>query len=319
MKKVWMFALVSLVLAGLSLPSRMVSGQEKLQFGAAFRGSARYDLVSWVAENKGYWKEQGLKVEWIPFKAGSLMFRTVAAGKLFIGVTSIGSFIQAASRGVKVVIIADLKSPQYFALWVKGDGPIKKGEDLRGGRIGISRKGGSSHAYAKMLSRRLGIEKDVRFIGLGAPRVRVASLKSGAIEAFIQTMNPIANLVASGEVRELISSKEIVPKGYIDYLMFSEKGFLEREPDTVARALKAVLQSVEYIANNPAWTKKKIQQDFGFTEKGAELTMTEMDFTGAGRAISPEAVEATVDFFVKNKIIKRAPPREGLYTNKFVR
>lgn len=40
--------------------------QEKIAFGAAFKGNPRYDLLSYVAENEGFWKKYNLKVEWYP-------------------------------------------------------------------------------------------------------------------------------------------------------------------------------------------------------------------------------------------------------------
>lgn len=319
MKKVWKLVLVTVLIAGLGLASQLALAQEKLQFGAAFKGSPRYDLLSWVAENKGFWKDHGLKVDWIPFRGSSLMFRTMAAGKMFIGVSDIASLVRGAARGVPVIIVADLKSPQYFSLWVTGDGPIKTGKDMKGGRIGISRKGGASHTYAILLSRRLGVEKDVKIISLGGFRERIAALKSGAIEAFIQTLSPVANMVASGEMRRLATAKDLMPEDFIDFALFAEKGFLARKRDTVARVTKALIKSALFIADNTEWTKQKLQQNFNYTPKGAVVALPEMNFAGAGTPINPKAMASTVNFFLKHKIIKKAPSVEGLYTNDFVK
>ncbi len=319
MKKVGLLAFLIVMLSGLGLSSQMALGQEKLQFGAAFKGSPRYDLLSWVAENKGFWKDQGLKVDWIPFRGSSLMFRTMAAGKLFIGVSDIASFVRGAAKGIPVIIVADLKTPQYFSLWVKGDSPIKTGKDLKGGRIGISRMGGASHAYSILLSRRLGVEKDVKIISLRGFRERIAAIRSGAIEAFIQTLSPVANMAATGELRELATSKDLLPADFIDFVVFSDKGFLKRKRDTVARVVKAVVKAALFIANNPDWTKKKLQKDFNYTPEGAELSMSELKFAGAGTPITAKAMASTVNFFFTNKIIKKTLEVEGLYTNEFVK
>ena len=321
MKKVGLLAFLIVMLSGLGLSSQMALGQEKLQFGAAFKGSPRYDLLAWVAENKGFWKDQGLKVDWIPFQGSSLMFRTLAAGKMFIGVSDIASFVRGAAKEVPVIIVADLKTPQYFSLWVKGDSPIKTGKDLKdeGGRIGISRKGGASHAYSILLSRRLGVEKDVKIISLRGFRERIAAIRSGAIEAFIQTLGPVANMAATGDLRAIATSKDLLPADFIDFVVFSDKGFLKRKRNTVARVTKAVVKAALFIANNPDWTKKKLQKDFNYTPEGAELSMTELKFAGAGTPITAKAMASTVNFFFENKIIKKAPEVEGLYTNEFVK
>ena len=312
-------AVTAIVLTlGLGLP--LIAVAEKMQFGSAFRGSARYDLLGWTLENRGFWKEQGLEMEWIPFRGGSLMYQTVAAGKLFMGVSDVASFIQAASMGSPVVLVADIKSPEYFSLWVRGDGPVKDGKDLKGGRIGISRMGGASHAFALLITRSLGMEKEIRIISLGGDRERIAALKSGAIQAFTQTVPPVANLVASGELRELTSSKQYLPKDFIEFIYFAEKEFINRRPDIVGRALKALLKGGDFIMKDREWTKKKLMSDFGYSEGGVKLALDGLDFTGAGTPVTRKAVESTINFFVDYGIIakEKAPNPDTLYTNKFV-
>lgn len=311
-------ALAALVALGIALEAP--GAAERMQFGSAFRGSPRYDLLAWVLENQGYWKEQGLEMEWVPFRGASLMYQTLAAGKIFMGVSDVASFVQAASMGSPVILVADLKTPQYFSLWVRGDGPIKEGKDLKGGRIGISRRGGASHAFALLITRNLGVEKETRIISLGGFRERVAALKSGVIQAFTQTVSPIANLVASGELRELASAKDFLPKDFIEFAYFAEKEFVSRKPDIVGRALKALLKGADFIMKDREWTKKRLMSDFGYTEGGAKLALDELDFTGAGTPVTRRAVEATINFFVEYGIIpkEKAPNPDTLYTNRFV-
>jgi len=52
---------------------------EKLNFGTATKTSPHYALPMVAAEEKGFWKEQGLEVEGIPFSSAGAMFRAIAA------------------------------------------------------------------------------------------------------------------------------------------------------------------------------------------------------------------------------------------------
>ncbi|MEE8450178.1 MAG: ABC transporter substrate-binding protein [Thermodesulfobacteriota bacterium] len=62
------------------------------------RAALGYDLLSWVAENKGFWKGQGLEVEWVPFVGGGRLYRAVAAGRINMGVSAAASFFNAEQR-----------------------------------------------------------------------------------------------------------------------------------------------------------------------------------------------------------------------------
>ena len=110
-----------------------------------------------------------------------------------------------------------------------------------------------------------------------------------------------------------------MPADFIDFVVFSDNGFLKRKRDTVARVVKAVVKAALFIDNNPDWTKKKLRKDFNYTPKGAELSMSQLKFAGAGTPITAKAMASTVNFFFKNKIIKKTLEVEGLYTNEFVK
>jgi NitT/TauT family transport system substrate-binding protein len=129
-----------------------------------------YDLPLIVAEEKGLWKEKGVNVEWLSFKGSSAMYRAMAAKSVDMSISMGASAIQAASRGVRVVIVADLGAQLDFEVWVKGDGPIKKPADLKGDKIGIGRRGGSSFALARFILNALKMEKDVQLVSVGAPQ-----------------------------------------------------------------------------------------------------------------------------------------------------
>src|SRR3990170_1370185 len=130
----------------ISMPSLSA---DKLRFGSSVRGHPNYDLPMVAAAEKGIWKENGLEVEWTPFRAGGDLMRAVAARALDIATTGSSTSILAASQGVPVTIVADPKEPLTFYFQVLKDSPIKEAKDLKGTKIGILRFGGTSHNYGR--------------------------------------------------------------------------------------------------------------------------------------------------------------------------
>lgn len=312
-------ALTAIVVSVFLIFSSSAQALEKLQVGAAFKGSPRYDLLSLAAEEKGFWKEQGLDVEWVAFRGDILMFQATAANKLNMGVGPVSTFLQAAAQGLPITIVADLKSAEYFSIWVKADGPLREPKDIKGAKIGISRLGSATHVMGSLMVRRLGLEKDIKFIGLGGHQERVAALKSGSIDAFVQTVPPVANLVAAGEVRQLAGTKEYLPQDWADYILYSRNNFIEERPTAARGVVRALLKAGDFIVKNPGWTEGKLKKDFGFSEQGVKLAVESLGFTGEG-AVNVKGLEAALSFFVEYGLIPRdkTPAVEGLYTSKFL-
>ena len=66
------------------------------------------------------------------------------------------------------------------ALWVRADSPIREPKDLRkGALVGVLSMGGFDHALGRMLLKAMGMERDVRFVGLGGVLPTMAALLRG--------------------------------------------------------------------------------------------------------------------------------------------
>lgn len=315
MRRFFIGLMVSLALAGLVSSALAL---EKLPFGAAFKGSPRYDLLSWVAENKGFWKGQGLEVEWVPFVGGGRLYRAVAAGRINMGVSAAASFFNAAAKGVPVILVGDLTEPEFFSFWVRADGPIKGPKDLRGTKIGTARRGSAPHVLGLYVAKKLGMEKEMKIVAVGGFRERIAALKTGVIDGFIQTTQPVVNFLARGELRSVLDTKDYLPKDWIGFPLFARRQFAQEQPATVTKVTRALLAAGRFMMDNPDWTRKKMQEMMGYSPEGAVIAQREFNISPTG-LVDRKAVEATVNFFLENKVIskEKLPPLDELYTNRF--
>src|SRR3990172_13382428 len=94
-------------------PSGLLAA-EKLAFGTAIKENPVYMLPMLAGEEKGFWKEEGLEVQWVPFRGGALMYRAVAAGSINVGWGGIVSSVQAMVGGGPVVLVAGLQIGDPF-------------------------------------------------------------------------------------------------------------------------------------------------------------------------------------------------------------
>src|SRR3990172_586483 len=155
---------------------------EKIQLGSAIKLTPAYYLPVVTGDEKGFLKENGLEVEWVPFQSAPDMHRALAGAAMNMGLDTGTGKIQAASRGIPVYTVSDLQHNEGVALYVLPGSPIKGPKDLKGARIGITRPGSTDHANAQFVAKVLGIEKDVKYLGTGGIPQKMAALRAGVID-----------------------------------------------------------------------------------------------------------------------------------------
>lgn len=316
-------ALTILMALGLFLPVLSLEGTglaaEKLRFATALKRSPLYILPALAAEEKGFWKEQGLETTWVAFDAGAAMHRAVAAEHIDIGLSATLSVIQAVERGIPEIIVADMQALEDFLVWVRTDSPIKAPKDLKGARMAVSRLGGASHAYARFVVKALGMEKDIKIVAAGGVAENLASLRAGAVDASMNSPFEFLGLKLRGVVRDLLAVRGYLPKEWIDVVLFSRKEVAEKRPELVKRGVKAVLQSGDFVMRNRPWAIEKMVAHSGYSEDVARLTYDEALRYGADGKIDKKGMENVVNFLIEYGIIARdkTPPMEQLYTQKF--
>jgi ABC-type nitrate/sulfonate/bicarbonate transport system substrate-binding protein len=120
--------------------------------------------------------------------------RAFAASAIKIALSAAATDTLAIARGVPLSVIGNLQPYDDFAIWSSSKGHINKGEDLKGGKIGVSRFGGLEHSYAQLAAKKFGIDKDVQYVSTGGINESLAALVTGSIDAVVL---PVANMLAS--------------------------------------------------------------------------------------------------------------------------
>src|SRR3989304_1540721 len=85
-----------------SLPA-LVAGDalgQKVRFTTPFKTEPHHALVLLAGEEKGFWKQNGLEVQWIPFTSGTTMLQAIAAASADMGSGTATSIVEGVSRGV---------------------------------------------------------------------------------------------------------------------------------------------------------------------------------------------------------------------------
>lgn len=300
------------------------AGVEKLKYGVAVRLTTAYYLPFLAAQEQGYWKANGFDAEYVPLRGGGALAAAIAAGHVNIGFSMSASVIQAAAGGLPVVMITNVYPRQSWYMWAKTGSRFKKVEDLKGAKIGIHRFGTASHAYARMALKAVGLEGKAKFVSTGGVRETAAAVKAGAVDtAGGYSFFVFGKLGAGRHVRAISRISDYFPTPWVDHVAQTTKAFARSNPDSVRRAVRAIVQGMQFATNNPRWSmdKMKMKAWHGYSESLIRLVMEKegIKFSKDGR-FDRRAVENVRGVLIEYGIVtkEKVPSVDELSTNRFV-
>jgi len=212
-------------------------------------------LPTFVAQEKGFFSEEGLKVELVPFNSGTAIVDALVAGRIDAncGSAMTGHWFaaQTAPDRFKIFLVygtTSAKDDNSFGVVVKKDSPIERLKDLEGKKVGTF-PGATSVALARAtISRKLDPKK-VTFTEVAPPNM-IGALVSGQIDAFFSP-EPMGQLaVHHGVGRYLIKSPLTLLKlkrGFPGMAFSFSAKFLKERPEDAKKVKAAMDKAVDYI------------------------------------------------------------------------
>lgn len=298
MKRMWM-ACFSLFLALVFFmplnPGHWAWGAQKVRFGTPLKINPLHALPMLAGQEKGFWKGEGVEVEWMAFKGGGPMNRGVAAGAVDMIEDSAISAIRNIGKGVPIIIVADVGGVEPMYIWVPTNSPIKSLQQLKGTKIGITRLGGLGEAYGKVISKGLKMEGQIKLVATGGIVALGAAIKSGAVDGILSSLLSQAPLKYKGEIKELVAAQDFLPEKWSDRVISVRREFLPKNHEPVKRVVKGFLKSTAYIAQNEEWAVQKMISFSGFSETAARGIYPVLKFRKEG-TVDPKALESVLNF-----------------------
>ena len=241
--------LASLALVVAALPADAQQALIKINVGIA---NSATDVGLFVADKKGYFKREGLDVNFIAFDSGARMIAPFASGDLDVGGggPSAGLY-NAVARGIDIRIVADKGStppgrPINFLLVRKDlveSGRYKTLADLKGMKIAGAAPGGSATTTLDKLLEKANLRiADVERVYLGFPQQAVALLNK-AVDAALPTEPSASEAVKNGSAVRIIGDDEIYPGHQLTTIFYTGQ-FITKKPDAAQRFMRAYISAV---------------------------------------------------------------------------
>ena len=141
---------------------------------------------AYIAQKKGFFEKHGVSVDLVYFQGGAQVIQAMLGGDVPLTVTAGPEGVVAKLQGADIVLLSANNPTMHFSLFVSPE--IKRAEELRGKRAGVSRFGSASDFSIRYIFRSLGLaESDVTIVQIGDNPSRMAALKTNAIQATVFT------------------------------------------------------------------------------------------------------------------------------------
>lgn len=199
----------------------------------------------WVAYRSGSFEKYGLRLNPVYIRGSVTAIQSLLARELFIQLEAGTAAVRAWARGAKEVTFIGAVGNRLDYILVTVP-TIRKAEELKGKRIGVSQIGASSDFIARYAAQQVGLnaEKDVKILAVGGMGQRWAALTGGHIEATV-VQPPYTLLARKGGYPVLIDiSKQDFQ--YATSAVLTTRSFIRAEPETVMSFMRGLADGMDF-------------------------------------------------------------------------
>ncbi len=277
-----------------------------------------------LAQARGYYAHEGLKVSFVTAKGGVDVAKQVGAGNAPIGGAIGDTPIIARANGVPIKAVAVLGGRSLTQLAVHEDLGITGPKDLKGRVVSVwAYQDTTFYAFQGMLAS-AGLTKNDVDAQASGPAGVWQLFAARKADAMVAVPEWVASAKEAGAKMKLFSSDDYF-KSMAQAILASDE-MIQKRPELIRKLVRATLKGMQDIMKDP----KGAARDYVAAmpqHKGREAYIEEVfgmynTYVYPGQrqlgAMDPERLAAVQRFYVKEGVVTRESPLADLYTNQFV-
>ena len=215
-----------------------------------------YYLPLTIAEQLGYFKDEGLEVTIVDFAGGSRALAAVVGGSADVVSGAFEHTVNMQFKGqpMRAFVLQGAAPQIVLGINPKTMPNFKTVADLKGKKIGITAPGSSTNIMANFVLAKAGLKpSDVSFIGVGASSGAVAAMRSGQIDA-MSNLDPVITLLQRSGDLKIVTDTRIVAEAERVFggpmpagCLYAPQPFLDKNPNTVQALANAMVRANKWI------------------------------------------------------------------------
>lgn len=295
-RKQFMAALGMVALGGLSFSTAAYAqALEKQKVSIAVGGkNLFYYLPLTIAEQLGYFKDEGLQVEISDFAGGAKALQALVGGSADVvsGAYEHTISMQVKGQPIKAFVLQGRAPQIVLGVSNKTMPDYKSLADLKGKKVGVTAPGSSTNMMVNFVLAKAGLKPtDVSIIGVGASSGALAALRSGQIDA-IANLDPVISMLEQkneikvvADTRTLRDTNTVFGGPMPAATLYTTEAFLQKNPQTAQALTNAMVRALKWIQKaGPSDIIKVVPESFLLGDRGLYLEA----YSKVREAISPD-------------------------------
>src|SRR5450830_907557 len=255
-----------------------------------------YYLPLTVAEQLGYFKDEGLQVEISDFAGGAKALQALVGGSADVvsGAYEHTILMQTKNQPI-VAFVLQGRAPQIvLAVNNKTMPNYKSIADLKGKKIGVTAPGSSTSIMASFVLAKAGLKPtDVSFIGVGAASGALSAIRSGQIDAIANLDPVIAMLEQKNEIKVIADTRTLKDTNTVfggpmpAATLYASEAFVKKYPNTTQALANAMVRALRFIQKaGPSDIIKAVPESYLLGDRALYIAA----FLKVREAMSPDGI-----------------------------
>jgi NitT/TauT family transport system substrate-binding protein len=215
-----------------------------------------------VAEQRGLFKAEGLKIEIVDFNGGGAAVQALAGGSTDLCLCAADHPVRLYNRGLGGAVVVALYDMHPYTLLSKSSSPWTDLKSMKGQRIGITSAGSLTDNTLRYEIKQLGLDpdSDYQIIGVGLGGPMRAAVDAGAIAAgFFSTPDTQIELGIPGAYKITEDFRKIE---YPSLDLVAVASWLKTHDATAKAVARAVVKAEQLIQTDPTAIRAAIKEMF---------------------------------------------------------
>ncbi len=255
-----------------------------------------YYLPLTIAEQLGYFKDEGLQVEIPDFAGGAKALQALVGGSADVvsGAYEHTINMQAKNQPIMSVVLQGRAPQIVMAVSTKTMPGYKSIADLKGKKIGVTAPGSSTAMMASYVLAKAGLKaSDVSFIGVGASSGAISAVKSGQVDA-IANLDPVITMLQRDNLIKVVADTRTLKDTQAVYggpmpaaCLYTPVKFVQDNPGTTQALANAMVRALRWLQKaGPSDIVKTVPDSYLLGDRALYLAAWER----VREAISPDGL-----------------------------
>ncbi|PFH11630.1 NitT/TauT family transport system substrate-binding protein [Collimonas sp. PA-H2] len=255
-----------------------------------------YYLPLTIAEQLGYFKDEGLDVQISDFAGGAKALQALIGGSADVvsGAFEHTISMQAKNQRITAFVLQGRAPQIVMGVSNKTMPNYKTIADLKGKKIGVTAPGSSTSMMSNFVLAKGGLKPtDVSYIGVGASAGALSALRSGSIDVIVNLDPLITMMQKNNEIRIISDTRTLKDTNAVfggpmpAATLYASADFIKKYPNTTQALTNAMVRALKWLQKaTPEDVAKVVPESYQLGDRDLYLDA----FNKMREALSPDGM-----------------------------